>query len=244
MSSPDVPSNEQQVRELQEKIAALEKQTRSRFVIQVLVGPVLIAVLGYYFNLQVEKAKHDFQQLEVETKRVDSIRAIIPELFSEPAQRALIAEQLVSALVDTNLKEQIHKAVEASIRSRINVAVDNAQSNPKVSAAVLAAIDATSQELTTETAKNLVNYFKQNNFYVVVASELSREKAIESCQRFARLGYKAEVYATTNPYYAVVVGIGSFSAARQLRDTVVAKKQAIDSFVAPEKYIRLPRVYP
>jgi hypothetical protein len=238
MSAPQAnPADESLCREIEERIKKLERESRTRFLIQIVVGPALIAALGFYFNLRVERAKQDFQKLEIETRRVDSVRGVLPELFAEPPQRALIAEKIVLGIVDKEVQGQIHDAVDSWVKAKLSTAFANAQANPKQATATVEAIQTAAQEVQSGTAKNLNKYFQKKDFYVVAESELSLERAIRSCQTFARLGYQAEVYSTTNPYYAVVIGIDTFSAAKRLGDTAVSKKHAKETFVLSADYI-------
>src|SRR5215472_10498525 len=90
-----------------EQIKGLEKKTRNRFMTEVIVIPLLLAFLGFFFDNRLQSAKQNFddrihqaeeaiQRAELKTRQADTLRGIIPELFSDTPARALLAEEVVT----------------------------------------------------------------------------------------------------------------------------------------------------
>jgi hypothetical protein len=229
--------------EMNSRLNKLERESRLRFIVQFIVAPIVVAGIGIYFNFQIEKTKSDLQRLEVDAKRVDTVKGMLPELFSDTPERALIAEAVVTTIVDEHAKKIIQNAVQAWVKSRIDNKFDNAQLHPEQTTAAISAISNAAQEINSQSAKVVQDLFTKPDFYTIVASEKNKDAAIKWAKKFQTLNYAASVYSTTNPYYAVVIGVGTFVDAKGKGFSAVAAGHAKEYFILPRKYIR-EKIYP
>ena len=125
-----------------EHIQALEKKTRTRFVTEIIAVPLLLALLGYYFNARLQTAKQAFdaqiqqnedaiQLGELKTRQADTLRGTLPELFSDNPDRATLAQKFILPIVDDDkLKTLIVNIVYARVKATADL-VATSQGNPE-----------------------------------------------------------------------------------------------------------------
>jgi hypothetical protein len=110
-----------EIQELEKRIETLEKKKESpaRFFLQYLLSPLLLLVIGFLLNYQIEKAKQGFQLIELELKRIEATQKFVTELFSDNPQRALIAERLIAEIVEEKLAKDIAEIVENYYKGKV-----------------------------------------------------------------------------------------------------------------------------
>ncbi len=240
MSIPASESEDLVIRKIQARIDKMEKESRLRFIGQVFIGPGLMALIGLGFGIYLEQFKADLQSLDKESKRVEAITGMIPHLSAGPPERALLAEAVVSHIVnDQEVKDKIARLVALVATSGADAIASKGKDDPAQSTSALSQIQETAKRLDTGASKAVEAYFDSPSFYVVVESERDQQRAIESARR-----QKADVYATTNPYFAVVMGASrSFSDAKQAGSALVTSGRAKEFFILPKSKLTR-RVFP
>lgn len=233
----DIPAGEPQdvvIRELQVRISKMEKESRLRFIGQVFIGPGLMALIGLGFGIYLEQIRAELQSVEKESKRVEAITGMIPHLSAGPPERALLAEAVVSHIADDkDVKDKIARLVTLVVTSGADAIAVKGKDDPAQSTSALSQIQETAKRLDTGASKAVEAYFDSPSFYVVVESERDQQRAIESARH-----QKADVYATTNPYFAVVMGASSsFSDAKQTGNALVASGRAKEFFILPKSHL-------
>ncbi len=234
-------NDSEKVKEMEIRLAKIEKEGRVRFLVQVWMAPAALALIGFLFSQHLEYQRADLQQVEREAKRAEAITAAVPLLTTGPAQRALLEQAVLSTIVaDKNVRDKISVVVNAVVKEERDKLVANLTSSNLTQA---------TQQLsqTQETAKKLgtappqvQSYYNEKSFYVVVESEKDESVAIRSAQ--GQPG--AEVWATTNPFFAVTLSTKtSFSDAKLAGNDLVAKGKAKEYFVLSDDYMTR-RVYP
>jgi hypothetical protein len=229
------------VTELKARIAALEKEGRFRFYVQVLLAPVVLTIFGFVFTQQIERQKSDLQTVEREAKRAEAITAAMPYLSTGPSQRALLQQSVLSTIVsDAEVRNKISVVVAQVVKTERDAVVANLlTSNLASSTQKLESTQEIAKKLETAPA-DVNNYYNKTTFYVVVESEKDEAIAVRSAQ--AQPG--AEVWKTTNPYFAVTLSKkSSFDEARRSGAEILAKGAAREFFVLSDDYL-VRRVYP
>ena len=220
------------IEELSGKIEKIEKEQRSkwRFFYQYLVAPILLLVIGFFLNQNLEKAKQEFEMLQLEVKKIEAAQDMLTEIFSDVPERAFIADRLMSKLLDENLSKEISEIVERYYSQKLEQPLLN-QSLQDVEEIVSAA-----DAIGGRAAESIKNKLQQNLYYVVIASIVpqKRQEAIDSARRLKEKGYDSEVHYSSSGYYAVTIGHIPLMEAKTLREKAIEKNDAPpDAYLIP-----------
>ncbi|MEW5925451.1 MAG: SPOR domain-containing protein, partial [Candidatus Zixiibacteriota bacterium] len=194
---------------------------------QYLFSPVIIIIIGFYFNVQLERTKQSFQTLELELKRIQAAQQMLEELFSGTPERAFIAERLIGQIVDENLREEIHKLVADYYTEQFDESI-YAQDISKLSK-----ISKAARKVKSAAGDKVVSAFMTVKYHIVAASKPSEETALEYADELKQTGFSAEAYfVPTTGIYAVTLG------AYPLEEAMAKRNQAIqESIVTPDAWL-------
>lgn len=198
------------VDELNTRIDKLEKSKDSsvRFLVQYLLSPLIVVLIGFWFNVQHDRDQKNFRNIELELKRIEAAQDIIKELFSGTPERALIAESLLTKILDTKLSEEIHKIVQGYYKQSLEQSQLSTKDVEKTRQTI-----AVAKAVGGETGRNLVKAFEEAKFYVVAASAGSKDAAIRQREELRNKGYSSEAFRTPAGSYAVTLAHGTFEEA-------------------------------
>jgi hypothetical protein len=211
--------------ELSKKVDRLERQQHGsiHFFFQYLVSPLLLLIIGFILNQNVEQAKQSFQNLELEVKRIEAAQSLLNELFSDIPERAFIADRLMTKLVDEGLSKEISSIITQyySQRFKNDLSMNDMAGVEKIAAAAKA--------IGGPAAESITKHLQMQRYYVIVASikPINERDAIIKAKTLREKGYDSEIYYSTSDYLAVTIGNQSFSKANTLR------KKAFDNGDAP-----------
>ena len=176
MTTPESESQDAVIRELQTRLGRLEKESRLRFIGQVFIGPGLMALIGLGFGIHLENVKAELQSMERESKRVEAISGMIPHLSAGPPERALLAEAVVSHIVeDKDVRGKIARLVATVAKSGADAIAARGKDDPAQATKALSQLQETAKGLDTSASKEVEAYFDSPSFYVVVESEKDQQ---------------------------------------------------------------------
>jgi len=163
---------EKEVKEAKEEKAGKEKSNKFRLFMQYLLSPVIIIIIGFYFNVQLERTKQSFQTLELELKRIQAAQQMLEELFSGTPERAFIAERLIAQIVDEKLSKEISELVQNYYKEELDESLFP-QDISKINEISKAAL-----RVGSPTGKALVKAYKESRYHIVAGSYPDKEKAV------------------------------------------------------------------
>ncbi len=209
--------------EVSRRIEKLEKRRPARLpdFVQYL-SPLLVVLIGAFFNHRIEQARRDFQSLELEVKRIQATQGFMEELFSGTPQRAFVAERLISKIVEKSLAEEITAIVRDYYAGKVEESVarnDTVEANKITEAA---------GAIKSRAGVELLQRLERPTYHIVVASESEKGNAILGARRLRDRGFRAEVLFTNADLYAVALGPYG------LREAHVEKRRAVRAGAAPD----------
>lgn len=101
---------------LEQRIKDLEKDNSRKLFVQYLIYPLVLALIGVYFNRQIEDAKLNAQKLTI-------AQTLLPELFNPNHSRALASQKLITAVLPADLATQLNGIAEDYYVSQIKADV-------------------------------------------------------------------------------------------------------------------------
>ena len=211
------------LKDLSLRIDNLEKQSASRvrFLLQYVLSPALLLLIGFFFNSKLEATKQSFQLLELEVKRIESTQGFLKELFSGTPQRAFVAERLICQIIEEKLATEI----SAIVKDYYDGKIENSISREDLRE--VEEIKVAAEKIRSPASVKLIETLRQPSYHVAVDSTSSEQDAVQKAKEFRAKGYKSEVILTNTGLYAVTLGRYSFDEANRV------KKKAIGTGEAP-----------
>ncbi len=226
-----------ELQDLEKRIEKLEKgkESPTRFFLQYLLSPLPLVIIGGLLNLQLEKAKQGFQKIEIELKRIETTQKFMTELFSGNPQRALIAEKLISGIVDKNLADEITNIVKTFYDQKLAENLSNPNPNNIKKAEE---IKAAAEAFQTEGAKKLLDTLKAESFYVIAGSFKVQQNALNQAEELRLKGYNSEVIKSKAGNYRVAIGKYGFDAViAELKEGVDKKDFPPDAWIVSQERV-------
>lgn len=93
------------VEELDKRMQELEKDNSRKMLLQYLVYPLVLFLVGVYFNRQIEDARVNAQKLQI-------AQTLLPQLFSANHAQALASEKLNAAVLPKSLADDLNRIAE------------------------------------------------------------------------------------------------------------------------------------
>ena len=188
--------------ELDDRVGKLEKhgRGRARFFFQYLLFPVLIVLIGFWFNLRLERAKQEFKHVELELKRIQAAHQMLNELFSGTPERAFIAERLITKIVDEHLAEEIHKIVEDYYLRKLE------ESASKGDLKTVERIATAAEGINSQASQEILLALEEPQFQIVAESFESQAEARRRADLLQAKGHESEVKPTRSGKFEVIIG--------------------------------------
>ncbi|MFZ5449551.1 MAG: SPOR domain-containing protein [Thermodesulfobacteriota bacterium] len=209
-----------ELQDLEMRIQKVEKSKESpaRFFLQYLLSPLLLVIIGGLLNFQLEKAKQEFHKIELELKRIETTQKFMTELFSDNPQRALIAEKLISVIVDKKLANEIIDIVEKFYSQKLAESLANPKDLQKAEE-----IKAAAETLQTQAGKKILDKLKAESFSVIVGSFADQQNALNKAEVLRLKGYDSKIVKSKAGFYRVAIGKYNFDAAIEKRREAIGK---------------------
>ena len=225
-----------------EKVDRTESKLRNwlGFYVPILSSPLLILVLGFFLNQQMEKQREAFQRLELEVKRIETAQHMLNELFSDIPERAFVADRLMRKLLDENLSKEVSSITALYYRQKL----DQRLSNKTLDKAV--EIETAAKAIGGSAAESITAQLQTQHYYLVAASiKPDGEKdAIDKAAALRVKKYDGEVYFSTSGYFTVTFGHLPLAEATSLLTKAVKNGDTPeDSYLIPGKTFT-KRLYP
>jgi hypothetical protein len=210
-----------------EKLEGEKKKTTWIMILQTVLAPLLLLMIGFFLNSQMETAKERLQIAELELKRIATVQQMMDQLFSGTPARAFVAERLLSSILDKSMSDTISNIVASYYLSSLQgdlKPADIEKLNQLASAA---------NEIQSQSANKILKSIEEINFYIVIASAKTEEEAIQKAKEIESKGFKSRAALTKSGFYSVAVITPSYEEAIKLRDrmadTGLAPKDAFIS---------------
>lgn len=228
--------------DLKKRVEKLEQERQSfvRFLIQYILSPILIIAIGFYFNSELQNAKQNFQNIELELKRIEAAQKMLEELFSDVPERAFIAERLITKIIsDKNLNDEIQKIVANYYNPS---SLPDSLSNADIGKAEK--IKEAAEKYGSDEIKKELQTLEKPEFHVVVESSKNQDSAIKRATELEEIGYRSEVHSTPKGYYAITIGSYAFDEAVKKREEAINKDIIqTDSWISQGK-TWIKKIYP
>jgi hypothetical protein len=104
----------------------LEKSNRSAFPAWLrdglaLLSPIALAIIGYFFQQNLQATRNAIEQNQLEIRRIDSAQSLLTAIFQEEYDEASALQTLFSALMaDSPLHASLTESIDAYFEARFN----------------------------------------------------------------------------------------------------------------------------
>jgi hypothetical protein len=92
------------LQEIDAKVSKMKGESLWRFIVQVILAPLIIVAVGLIVNWQVERNK-------AENDRIAAAREMIPLLFDDSPDKAFATEKLLARIIDPEIADDLHEIV-------------------------------------------------------------------------------------------------------------------------------------
>jgi hypothetical protein len=82
-----------------------------RFAVQYLVSPILVAAIGFYFNVKLEDARAELERSRQQLDRIEVAHKIIQNALSSDYEQCFITLRLVEVVLEPELATQVVEGV-------------------------------------------------------------------------------------------------------------------------------------
>ena len=128
---------EDNMKDIHKRLTKLEKshQHKIRFVIQVILSPILVVVIGFILNSRLEEEKTRIEAKKTKIQQFELAQDMLPHLFSEDEYIGFATQRLMErVLEDQELKDEIAKVVREYYAKKIkdSIAVNDPETAQKV----------------------------------------------------------------------------------------------------------------
>ena len=168
-------------------------------ILQTVLAPMLLLMIGFFLNSQMESAKERLQVAELELKRIATVQQMMDQLFSGTPARAFVAERLLSSILDKSMSDTISNIVASYYLSTLQgdlKPADIEKLNQLASAA---------NEIQSQSANKILKSIEGIHFYIVIASAKTEAEAIQKAKEIESKGYKSKAASTKSGFYSVAV---------------------------------------
>lgn len=116
----------------------------SRFALQYLVSPILVAAIGFYFNMRLQDAKAELERSRQQLDRIAVAHEIIQNALSSDYEQCFITLRLVEVVLEPELAAQVIEGVTDYLSRRAGSEL--AQGRPEEAVAIVKAAQSTGGE--------------------------------------------------------------------------------------------------
>lgn len=188
-------------------------------IVTYLILPAVMAIISYYFSMQIENAKQEFKQVELDVKRIEASHKFISEIFSGNLQRALLSEKLLIKILDdevlsTEISETVHNFYLAELTTKLN------NNGTKDYAKILNDM----KKIESPSAKKIL----ENTYFIIINTTEDITEAKDTAIDLRQSGIKAEVLTNNDGLFFVSYDRGRL-------DDVVGKIEAAQKIFSEDK---------
>jgi hypothetical protein len=105
--------------ELEHRVEKLEQDNARKMLVQYLIYPVILVIIGWYLNRALESQKLEVQRIQV-------TQTLLPSLFSDNHSQALATELIVSK-VEPDLAADLHKITATYYEEKVKSDIGKGQ---------------------------------------------------------------------------------------------------------------------
>jgi tetratricopeptide (TPR) repeat protein len=115
-----------------------------RFALQYLVSPILVAAIGFYFNMRLQDAKAELEKSRQQLDRIEVAHEIIQNALSSDYDQCFITLRLVEVVLEPDLAAQVIDGVTEYLGRKAGREL--AEGRPEEAVAIVKAAEATGGE--------------------------------------------------------------------------------------------------
>lgn len=112
-----------------------------RFALQYLVSPILVAAIGFYFNMRLQDARAELEKSRQQLERIEVAHEIIQNALSSDYDQCFITLRLVELVLEPELAAQVVDGVTEYLARKAGR--DLAEGRPEEAVAIVKAAEAT-----------------------------------------------------------------------------------------------------
>jgi len=115
--------DENRVKDIEARLTKLEEsnQNKIRFFIQYLLSPLLVLIIGFILNSQIEREKRVLETKRTKIQQLELAQNMLPKLFSDDEHIGFATERLMEkVLEDQSLKDEITQLVREYYAKKID----------------------------------------------------------------------------------------------------------------------------
>src|SRR5215469_5814270 len=107
---------QQEYEKLDSRLKKLESGSKGAAFMQYLAYPLILALIGFYFERQIENGKD-------ETQRMQIVQSMLASMFAGNHAQALASERILTRVTDKTFADEINQIVEDYYVSQIKNAL-------------------------------------------------------------------------------------------------------------------------
>ena len=115
-----------------------------RFALQYLVSPILVAAIGFYFNMRLQDARAELEKSRQQLDRIEVAHQIIQNALSSDYDQCFITLRLVEMVLEPDLAAQVIDGVTEYLGRKAGREL--AEGRPEEAVAIVKAAEATGGE--------------------------------------------------------------------------------------------------
>ena len=215
--------------ELSKRIERLEGTKGKRWgaIAQQLVSPLILLIIGWWLNGQLEQSKQILQRAELDLRRISAVQGMLEQLFSGKPEQAFITERLMKRIVEAELADEISRVVAQYYKGELERL---SQAPGRISEAQVEAIRRITEpakRLAADSAAEIAKTADAQKAFVVgrsiaIDSAGGKAAAIAAAEALREKGYEAAVWTSRTGYYGIVAGHLPIEQALDLKRRAVA----------------------
>ena len=173
--------------QLEKRVSKLERGGAVRFTVQYLLSPILVAAIGFYFNIKLEQTKSEVERVEVAHEMINTA-------LGGDYEKSFITLRLVDVVLDPELAAQIKEAVFGYYEKKLAASLE--EGRPEEAAEIMRAARGVAEETARQLEESIPKVEEDGR-------EVDRLQNAERAARFTAQGY--ELLAARNYEEALAV---------------------------------------
>src|SRR5205809_6035533 len=125
-------ANEQAYDTLDARLKKLESGSKAAAFMQYLAYPLILALIGFYFEGQIENAKGQLEIAKDQTQRMQIVQSMLASMFAGNHAQALASERILGKITDANFAGEITKIVDDYYLEQMKTAMKNGDLDSEV----------------------------------------------------------------------------------------------------------------
>ena len=224
---------------LSKRIERLEDSQPKRWstIAQQLLSPLILLIIGWWLNGQLEESKQILQRSELDLRRISAVQGMLEQLFSGKPEQAFVTERLMKRIVEQELADEISRVVAQYYRGELERLGQGQERISEAQVAAMQEITEPAKRLGADSALEIAKAADAQRAFVVgksiaIDSPDGRALAIAEAERLRAKGYDSAVWSSRTGYYGIVAGHLPIEKALALKGRAVAAGD-----VEPDAYL-------